>query len=186
MEEVILISYRNDFIFCPVSIYFHKLYGNLNVNLYNSSYQVNGLNAHKSIDNHTYSTRKDVLQGMDVYCEKYGIMGKIDVFDIKTGILTERKRTVSKVYDGYIFQVYAQYYALIEMGYVVNKLRIHSVTDNKNYDIELPEKNIEMKNKFEKLLNDMHNFDIENFVQINEEKCRMCIYEPACDRSNLC
>lgn len=27
MEEIILISWLNDFIFCPVSIYFHNLYG---------------------------------------------------------------------------------------------------------------------------------------------------------------
>ena len=28
MDDIILISNLNDFIFCPVSIYFHKLYGN--------------------------------------------------------------------------------------------------------------------------------------------------------------
>lgn len=121
MEEVILISYLNDFIFCPVSIYFHKLYGNLDKNIYQSSYQVNGLNAHKTIDNKTYSTRKDILQGIDVYCEKYKILGKIDVFDISKGTLMERKKEVKQIYDGYVFQVYAQYFALCEMGYNVKK-----------------------------------------------------------------
>lgn len=183
MEEVILISYLNDFIFCPVSIYFHKLYGNLDKDLYQSTYQVKGINAHESIDNKTYSTRKDVLQGIDIYSEKYGIMGKIDVFDIKTGVLTERKRTVKQIYDGYIFQVYAQYFALCEMGYDVKKIVIHSVTDNKNYFIKLPTEDIKMKEKFEKLIKDIHEFDIDGFIQNNEEKCKNCIYEPACDRS---
>ena len=31
MEDLILISNLNDFIFCPVSIYFHKLYGNQDI-----------------------------------------------------------------------------------------------------------------------------------------------------------
>lgn len=183
MEEVILISYLNDFIFCPVSIYFHKLYGNLDKSLYQSTYQINGTNAHETIDSKTYSTRKEVLQGIDVYSEKYGIIGKIDVFDVKTGILTERKRTIKQVYDGYIFQVYAQYFALCEMGYKVNKIVMHSITDNKNYHIELPDNNPIMKEKFENLIKDIHEFDMDNFVQHNEEKCKRCIYEPACDRS---
>ena len=53
MEETILISYLNDFIFCPISIYFHKLYGKLNKTLYQSEDQINGTNAHKAIDNKT-------------------------------------------------------------------------------------------------------------------------------------
>lgn len=49
MEETIIISYLNDFIFCPVSIYFHKLYGNRDKMLYQSEYQLNGTDAHKKI-----------------------------------------------------------------------------------------------------------------------------------------
>ena len=183
MEEVILISYLNDFIFCPVSIYFHKLYGNLDKDLYQSTYQVNGTNAHQTIDNKTYSTRKEVLQGIDVYSEKYGIMGKIDIFNTKTGVLTERKNIVKQIYDGYIFQVYAQYFALAEMGYAVKKIVIHSLSDNKNYAIKLPNEDPSMKEKFEKLIQDMHEFNMDNFVQNNQQKCKNCIYEPACDRS---
>jgi hypothetical protein len=50
MEEFILISYLNDFIFCPISIYFHKLYGTLDKTMYQSTYQISGTNVHKSID----------------------------------------------------------------------------------------------------------------------------------------
>ena len=45
MEETILISYLNDFIFCPVSIYFHKLYGAMDKTLYQSSFQIDGTKA---------------------------------------------------------------------------------------------------------------------------------------------
>lgn len=183
MEEIILISYLNDFIFCPISIYFHNLYGTIDKKMYQTTYQINGTNAHKAVDNKTYSTKQKVLQGISVYCEKYGIQGKIDVFDVEKGILTERKNRIVRIYDGYVFQIYAQYFALKEMGYNVKKLRFHSFSDNKNYNIELPENNPEMFQKFEKLIKDMHEFDMKNFVQTNIEKCKNCIYEPACDRS---
>ncbi len=186
MEEIILISYLNDFIFCPASIYFHKLYGSLERILYQKNYQINGTAAHKSIDTKSYSTRLDILQGIDVYTEKYGILGKIDVFDIKKGILMERKNKITEIYDGYVFQVYAQYYGLKEMGYSVKRICLHSLKDNKTYEIELPEQNIKMKYKFIKLIKDIHTFSFEEFRQTNKKKCEKCIYEPSCDRSLIC
>lgn len=186
MEEVILISYLNDFIFCPVSIYFHKLYGNLDKNMYQSTYQISGTDSHKAIDEHKYSSRKNILQGIDIYSSEFGLEGKIDLFDTNKGILTERKYKVNKIYDGYVFQLYAQYYALTEMGYVVNRMRIHSIVDNKNYEIDIPKDNPQMDNEFRKLIDDIHKFDIEKFVQTNRKKCEQCIYEPSCDRSRIC
>jgi len=182
MEETILISYLNDFIFCPISIYFHRLYGNMKTNLYQDSSQINGKYVHSSIDNYTYSTRKDILQGIDVYTEEFDIIGKIDLFNITTGVLTERKRTIKQVYDGYIFQLYAQYYALKEMGYIVRELKIHSMTDNKNYEIKLPTEDLPMNNKFRLLVKQIKEFDMESFQQDNKSKCEKCIYFPACDR----
>ena len=186
MEELILISYLNDFIFCPASIYFHKLYGNLEKDLYQSTSQVNGTNAHKAIDNKKYSSKSAILQGINVYTEEYGIIGKIDIFDVNKGILTERKNKVIKIYDGYVFQLYAQYFGLKELGYNVKSLRIHSMQDNKNYKISLPEKDKEMYDKFKKLVKDIREIDIEKFKQTNEKKCENCIYEPSCDRSLIC
>ena len=186
MEETIIISYLNDFIFCPISIYFHKLYGNLDRNLYQTEYQINGTNAHKAVDNKTYSTSKNILQGIDIYSQKYGIVGKIDIFNINKGELVERKNKIKQIYDGYVFQIYAQYYGLTEMGYKVKKLNLYSMSDNKKYNIKLPTEDLEMKIKFEKLIQNIHEFDIENFQQKNGEKCKTCIYEPACDRSLIC
>lgn len=186
MEEIILISYLNDFIFCPASIYFHKLYGNMDKSLYNTEYQVNGLNAHKTIDNKKYSSKINILQGIDVYCEEFKILGKIDIFDIDKGLLVERKNKVSEIYDGYVFQVFAQYYALSEMGYNVKKIKIHSMQDNKNYNIRIPLEDIEMDYKFKNLIKKINEFKLENFEQTNKKKCEKCIYEPSCDRSLLC
>ena len=186
MEEIILISYLNDFIFCPVSIYFHKLYGAMDKTLYQSSFQINGTNAHKAIDSKKYSTKKNVLQSINVYSEKYGFQGKRDVFDVDKGLLTERKNKIITIYDGYVFQIYAQYFGLTEMGYDVKKLRFHSLSDNKNYDVKLPKDDNEMFEKFENLIKEIRLFNMENFVQTNIKKCQNCIYEPSCDRSLVC
>ena len=185
MDEAILITELNDFIFCPISIYFHKLYGNMDKMMYQSKDQINGTNAHEKIDNREYTTRVAILQGIDVYCEKYDLIGKIDTYDIEHGILRERKKRIRKIYDGYIFQVYAQYFSLIEMGYDVKKIEIYSIDDNKKYDIELPKNNIIMFQEFEKIVAEIKRFDIKNYVQTNREKCKHCIYEPACYRSLL-
>jgi CRISPR-associated exonuclease Cas4 len=95
----------------------------------------------------------------------------------------ERKKHVSRIYDGYVFQLYGQYYSMIDMGYAVDSLRIHSIDDNKNYNIDLPENDKDMKNRFEQLISDMRAFDMDKFVQENSQKCANCIYEDACDRS---
>lgn len=181
-DNIIPISNLNDFIFCPVSIYFHSLYGNRATITYQSHSQINGSSAHQTVDTGSYSTRKNIITALDVYSEKYRLVGKIDIYDSETATLTERKRQIKKIYDGYVFQLYAQYFSMIEMGYCVKKLRFHSIVDNKNYNILLPEDNPEMLQKFETTIKEMNDFSVDSFIQNNEEKCRNCIYEPACDR----
>lgn len=68
-EQPISISNLNDFIFCPVSIYFHSLEEEDNL-LGQDSYQLNGSAAHEKSDSATYSSKKNMLQGMSIYCEK--------------------------------------------------------------------------------------------------------------------
>lgn len=182
MDDAIIFTNLNDFIFCPVSIYFHNLYGNQSTIAYQSNSQINGTAAHAAIDSGTFSTRANVLTAVEVYSKKYNLVGKIDVYDMDSHILTERKNKVSTIYDGYVFQLYAQYFALQEMGYEVKTLRIHSLSDNKNYAISLPDEDPEMFAKFEKLISEMQEFDMSTFVQTNGLKCANCIYEPACDR----
>jgi len=186
MEETILISYLNDFIYCPVSIYFHRLYGTLDKKIYQSTYQINGSNAHKAIDTQKYSSKKSILQGICVYSSEFNIAGKIDTFDTEKSLLTERKFKIVKIYEGYVFQLYAQYYAMKEMGYDVKYIRFHSISDNKNYYIKLPSAQKEMDFKFRKLINDIRNFKIETYTPVNRKKCGNCIYEPSCDRSLIC
>ena len=183
MEQPITITSLNDFIFCPASIYFHKQYESLKTIVYQSEFQINGKHAHESVDNQAYSSRSNILQGIDVYCEKYNLTGKIDLFFADTGELVERKKLIKNIYDGYVFQIYAQYFAMIEMGYSVKKLCLHSLDDNRKYPIKFPEEDKVMFDKFESIIKSMASFDILRFVQTNESKCQNCIYEPFCDRT---
>lgn len=66
MELYLKISYLNDFIFCPLSIYYHQLYGDLSERMYYGSSQLDGKAAHSAIDEQGYSTHKNILQGMDI------------------------------------------------------------------------------------------------------------------------
>lgn len=186
METYITLSFLNDFIFCPRSIYFHQLYANFHHSMYKQTPQYKGNDAHKTVDEKTYSTSKHMMQSMEVFCEQYNICGKIDVFDSKLGKLIERKREVKVIYDGYIFQVYAQYFALEEMGYQVNEIVIHDLIHNKNHPIALPKDNPEMWQKFESLITDINTFNLETtpFEPILA-KCQNCIYNQLCDKS-LC
>lgn len=182
MDDVIRISQLNDFIFCPASIYFHNLYGNQTQLMYQCTDQTNGTDAHKAVDHNTYSTKKDTITNMDVYCDKYRLTGKIDIFDKSNGLLTERKKKIVRIYDGYIFQLYGQYFAMSEMGYSVISMRLYSMDDNKIYPVLMPKNNIAMFEKFESTITAMHSFEMSAFAQDNKEKCHNCVYEPACDR----
>lgn len=182
MENPINITLLNDFIFCPLSIYYHNLYGEIETKLYQNHFQINGSYAHKTVDTNKYSTSAHILQGTSVYSKKYNLIGKIDVFDIKKKLLTERKNKITDVFDGYIFQLYAQYFALVEMGYEVEHLQLYSMIDNKKYKINLPTEDALMLEKFEITLNKLNNFKFNSFTQQNALKCRNCIYEPYCDR----
>ena len=56
MDDLIIISNLNDFIFCPASIYFHKLYGSEDTIMYQSKAQLDGTKAHEKIDK--FNTKK--------------------------------------------------------------------------------------------------------------------------------
>lgn len=183
MENYLSISFLNDFIFCPRSIYFHQLYSNFDDSTYHEDIQRKGRIAHKTIDDKKYSTRKEILQGLYVYSNEFSVCGRIDLFDVKKGLLTERKRKVHKIYDGFIFQVYAQYYCLIEMGYHVWQICIYSLEDNKKYNISLPKDDLEMDSKFKNLIDQIKCFDLEEKFKPNVLKCNKCIYKNLCDYS---
>lgn len=186
METYLTLSFLNDFIFCPRSIYFHGLFQKYNTRYYQSKPQLSGTAAHKTIDNKTYSTRKDIYQSLEIYSEKYKICGKIDLYDAHKKLLIERKNNIKQIYDGYVFQVYAQYYCLTEMGYSVDQIVIRDLTANKSYPIPTPPNSPEWRAKFEELMERIGRFKLlDPSFEPLASKCENCIYSNLCDYS-LC
>ena len=183
MESYIPISFLNDFIFCPRSIYFHQLYGNTQTRLYQTSDQIDGKTAHITIDQKRYSTRQDVIQSLEIYSQNYHLCGKIDLYFQKQKLLVERKKKIKVIYDGYVLQLYAQYYAMVEMGYEVERLQLYSTDTNKSYPVPLPGQDPDMCLKFEETIKGLNQFNLEKSFVPNPEKCARCIYRNLCDRA---
>lgn len=181
MESYLPISFLNDFIFCPRSIYFHQLYGKTSEYLWAGPEQTAGKVLHEAVDNKHYSSRKTVYQSMEIFSEKYNLCGKIDTFDETNSILRERKKKITVIYDGYIMQVYAQYHCLKEMGYIVKGIQFYSMDDNKIIPVSLPEDDSIMQNKFEELIISINSYNLYQIAEINQAKCNKCVYSSLCD-----
>ena len=106
--------------------------------VYYATPQVRGKIAHEGIDKKTYSTRKDDIASLPVFSEKYGLIGKIDLLKNKEHILIERKYQIKQIFQGQIYQLWAQYLCLVEMGYQVEKLAFYEISTNKMIPVELP------------------------------------------------
>ena len=178
--ELIQISKLNDFIFCPYSIYLHGIYESFEQDVYHETSQKRGKIRHKNIDTKKYTTSKHVLQGKSVYSKELGLIGKIDIFDTKNRTLIERKYKVNRIYSGYLLQLYAQYYCLLEEGYTINRIFIHSLSDNKRYPIPLPTK--VDKNNLLDVIRAIRLFNpSKDYVDVSEAKCCKCIYKTLCE-----
>ncbi len=179
MESLIQISKINDFLFCPRSLYFHSVYESCSDVTYHASPQVRGRLNHVTVDTGTYASEKKYLQGEEVYLEKYGLVGKIDLYDKENKTLIERKSKISVVHPGYRLQLYAQYFALSEAGFPVERLVIRSLSDNRRYEIPIPEG--EELRMFEEIMERMRVFNIADApLEENLAKCRGCIYQTLC------
>ncbi len=181
MHPYIKISTLNDFLFCPKSIYFHELYWKFDTANYHDLPQQKGKLAHQSIDSKKYSTSKNVLQWLEVFSQKYGLIGKIDIYDLETKTLIERKRFIKKIYLGYKYQLWAQYLCMIEIWYEIKHLKFYSMKDNKSYPINLP--TVQDIEKFEQFLEKYRKFDPSKRKPTNPAKCKRCIYNRLCDVS---
>lgn len=179
MESYTQISKINDFIFCPRSVYLHSIYDNFKKQTFQRTPQVAGSFAHQSIDRGTYSSLKRYVVALEIYSEELEICGKIDIYDKQTKTLIERKRTVKNIYDGYKYQLYAQMACMKEMGNPIEALLIHSLTDNKRYDIDMPtDKEWAV---FLELLETIKNYDVaQTPILYGSKKCPQCIYQPLC------
>ncbi len=175
MEQYIQISKINDFLYSPASVYLHSIYEDFTGKVYKRKEQIEGSLNHQNIDMGNYSTRKNILSGITVYSEKYNLVGKIDIFDKDKGELIERKTKIKKIHQGYEYQLWAQYFCLKEMGYNPQKLFLHSLIDNRRYEIDLPDE--WSLRPFELLIEKIKNFQPEELLkQKNDFYSEISIY----------
>ncbi len=177
MEQRIPISTINDFLYSPRSLYLHSIYQSFNTALYHSTYQTKGTLNHKAIDEGEYSSHKRYIQGLAVASEEFGLVGKIDIYDRETKTLIERKTKMKNIYQGHRYQLYAQMFCLQEMGYQVEFLKIHSLEDNKRYDIALPTH--KDKQEFRDLVRKMMMYNpLKEDDSVDQKKrCEVSIYK---------
>lgn len=182
MEDYISISTLNDFIFCPYSIYLHNVYMGADEGLYHATPQTRGKAAHETVDNKTYSTRKCDIMSLPVYSESLGIEGKIDLYKFDKKMLIERKYQLKQIYRGQIYQLWAQYFCMTEMGYEVLSLSFYEISTNKMIPVDLPEEmgRVELISFLEMF----KDYNPELPVHVNGNKCAHCIYCNLCDKTD--
>lgn len=186
MEQLITFSELNDFMFCPMSLYYHGMYKGRNETTYQTTDQTAGRAAHQTVDEARLAPTDKVLQGIMVYSERYRLCGKIDTFYLDRGELVERKKKIKQIFDGNIFQIYAQIFGLAEMGIEVKLASFYSLDDHRRYKIALPWDDQETLTKFEAVIEAIYDFDPSHFKQTNPAKCARCIYAPICDQEVVC
>ena len=183
MADYISISTLNDFIFCPYSIYLHNVYMETDETMYHATPQTRGKIAHAPTDEKTGSNKSNDIMSLPIYSEKYGLMGKIDLYKCKEKKLIERKYQLKQIFQGQIYQLWAQMLCMNEMGYKVESLAFYEISTNKMIPVEMPTDNALID--FERFIKRFQSFNPDNqYFAINPNKCRHCIYCNLCDKTD--
>lgn len=148
--------------------------------LYHATPQTKGRIAHETIDTKKASNRADDLQSLPVLSEEFGLMGKIDIYKGKERKLIERKYQLRNIYQGQIYQLWAQYLCMREMGYNLESLAFYEISTNKMIPVDLPSDNQIVE--FKQFLDTYRNYDPSQPLHVNENKCKHCVYCNLCDK----
>lgn len=182
VETYIAIATLNDFIFCPYSIYLHSVYMESDEDVYKATPQLAGSDAHSATNNRTSSSCKEDIMSLPIYSEELGISGVIDIYRGERHLLVERKNNLKQIFRGQIYQLWAQYFCMVEMGYKVDAIAFYEISSNKMLYQKLPtnEDKQELKNFIQKFRT--YSPATTPFT-INSNKCRHCIYCNLCDKT---
>lgn len=91
-----------------------------------------------------------------------GIYGKIDIYDRSKKILIERKYALKNIYRGQYYQLWAQFFCMVEMGYAVKSLAFYEFNNTKRLIDNIREN---IRDKFSKLFTQDDSvviFDVNN------------------------
>lgn len=144
--------------------------------------QVEGTIAHSATDSGKSSTKKDDLFSLSVYSNELGVMGVIDVYRREQKLLIERKNNLKKIFRGQLYQLWAQYFCLVEMGYQVEQIAFYEITTNKMLYQQLP--GAAEKAELMAFVDKFKHYSPENDIfRINHNKCVHCIYCNLCEKT---
>lgn len=149
--------------------------------LYYATPQTKGKIAHIAIDTKKSSHRAIDLQALPIISEVYGLMGKIDIYKGKEHKLIERKFQLRNIYQGQIYQLWAQYLCMVEMGYDITSIAFYEISTNKMIPIEIPN-SFQIK-ELEHFLKTYRDYDPSKPFFPNLNKCKHCIYCNICDKT---
>ena len=182
MHNHIPITWLNDFIFCPYSIYLHNVYMSTDESLYHATPQVRGKAAHSTIDNKIHSA-KDNLTALSVISNELGLIGKIDLYKPQEKLLVERKYRLDTIYRGQLYQLWSEYFCMQEMGYEIERIEFYETSRNRHIAISRPDRN--EYRELQDIINRIHNYQPQSPIKYNINKCRHCIYCNLCDKIEI-
>lgn len=151
--------------------------------IFHATPQTIGRIAHESVDKKSSSSLKNEIQSLPISSDELCVMGKIDIYRQNEKILIERKNNLKQIYRGQLYQIWAQYYCMIEMGYEVKKLAFYEISTNKMIPVDLPSET--EKKELVSFIDEYKKYDPASSFHINENKCRHCVYCNLCDKTNL-
>jgi len=128
--------------------------------------------------NKNINTNKNIIDKFDL-----SIIGKIDLYIGREKKLIERKYQLNNIYQGQIYQLWAQYFCMTEMGYNIDSLAFYAISTNTTFPIEIPNE----ANKIELInfISRFKHFDPTKHLKVNTNKCIHCIYCNLCDKIDV-
>lgn len=183
MDDYISLSALNDFIFCPYSIYLHNVYMESDKDIFQAVPQTTGKIAHRTIDLQTAKGGKFDLAGISVQSEELKIRGKIDLYRFNKKLLVERKYQLKQIFRGQLYQLWGEYFCMVEMGYEVMHIAFYEISTNKMYMQNLPSERD--KAELIRFIDSFRTYDLSYPIKINRNKCMHCIYCNLCDKTDV-
>ena len=151
---------------------------------YKATPQIAGTIAHVKTELYTATKQSKDILSLQVYSDELGVVGEIDVYKLDKKQLIERKNTLKVIFRGQLYQLWAQYFCMVEMGYEIESMAFHEISTGKLIPINIPKdkEKQELKDFIKKYVNYVPDKDI---IPINKNKCLHCIYCNLCDKIDL-
>jgi len=150
--------------------------------MYQATPQIQGKLAHTSVDA-IKKKNNNSISSLSVISDEFSIMGKIDIYYQDKKFLVERKYQMKQIFKGQIYQLWAQYFCMKEMGFIIEKLAFYEISTNKMIPIDIPSK--EDKEEFRLFIKKVKNYNPNCNILFNSNKCIHCIYCNLCDKTNF-